>query len=248
LKKTSGKIQMSDILNKLMEKATNPVGGCVTVILCWLMIADGKISEEEDYLLQQIAHSINLGDEISNILSIVNSNVEELYLVCAYLKDNLNDEGKIRLLELCISMIVSDNYVAVGEMYIIRFIADLFGFTAENLEKIYREQTGHSSPNVGDPSSIEWWQSKEKSKEKNKEDKGKYYKPRNRSSIEQTQWAYQVLDLEKNASNEQIKSAYRNLSKLHHPDKFINLGPEAVAAANIIFQRINEAYEILSNR
>lgn len=52
---------------------------------------------------------------------------------------------------------------------------------------------------------------------------------------------YDILGISKDASEKEVKSAFRQLSKKFHPDK--NPSPEA----DEIFIEINEAYEILSN-
>ncbi len=53
---------------------------------------------------------------------------------------------------------------------------------------------------------------------------------------------YQTLGVERNASEAQIKSAYRKLARKYHPD--VNKDPSAVEK----FKNINEAYEVLSDR
>lgn len=53
---------------------------------------------------------------------------------------------------------------------------------------------------------------------------------------------YEILEIERDASQEDIKKAYRKLSLLHHPDKNGN----SQESINKI-QNINEAYEVLSN-
>lgn len=53
---------------------------------------------------------------------------------------------------------------------------------------------------------------------------------------------YEVLGIDKNASDDQIKKAYRSLAKRYHPD----LNPDN-AEAEAKFKEVNEAYEILSD-
>ena len=53
---------------------------------------------------------------------------------------------------------------------------------------------------------------------------------------------YKVLGVEKNASDEDIKKAYRKLARKYHPD----LNPNN-KEANLKFQQINEANEVLSD-
>jgi len=53
---------------------------------------------------------------------------------------------------------------------------------------------------------------------------------------------YQVLGVERNASGDEIKKAYRALAKKHHPDK--NKGDKESEA---LFKEASEAYEVLSD-
>ena len=53
---------------------------------------------------------------------------------------------------------------------------------------------------------------------------------------------YKILNVDENASQEEIKKAYRKLSLLHHPDK--NQGN---AEAEAKFKGINEAYQVIGD-
>ena len=52
---------------------------------------------------------------------------------------------------------------------------------------------------------------------------------------------YEILGVDKNASQKEIKSAYRKLAKKYHPD--ISQDPNATEK----FQKINDAYDFLSS-
>ena len=54
---------------------------------------------------------------------------------------------------------------------------------------------------------------------------------------------YEILGVQKNATKEQIKKAYRNLAMKHHPDR--NPGKEQWA--NEKFKEINEAFSVLGD-
>lgn len=55
---------------------------------------------------------------------------------------------------------------------------------------------------------------------------------------------YEVLGVSKNASEDEIKSAYRKLAKQYHPDRYVG-NPLADLAAEK-FKEINEAYDALT--
>jgi len=56
---------------------------------------------------------------------------------------------------------------------------------------------------------------------------------------------YQILNVARSASADQIRSAYRELVKKYHPDLF--LAPDAKAEATEKLRLINEAYAVLGN-
>ena len=54
---------------------------------------------------------------------------------------------------------------------------------------------------------------------------------------------YKVLGLNKKASTEEVKKAYRTMAKQYHPDRVSHLGEDFIKIANEKFGRINKAYE-----
>jgi DnaJ like chaperone protein len=61
--------------------------------------------------------------------------------------------------------------------------------------------------------------------------------------VDQVGGAYKILEIDKSASDQKIKRAYRDLAKKHHPDKVQHLGEAYVKSAQEKFQKVQEAYE-----
>ena len=55
--------------------------------------------------------------------------------------------------------------------------------------------------------------------------------------------AYKILELPEDATDEEVKKAYRRLAVMHHPDKVSHLGPDIQKAAEEKFKKITEAYD-----
>jgi DnaJ like chaperone protein len=56
---------------------------------------------------------------------------------------------------------------------------------------------------------------------------------------------YEILGIDRNASQEEIKRAYRQLAGKYHPDKVEHLGDEFKALADRRFKEIQQAYQEL---
>jgi len=57
--------------------------------------------------------------------------------------------------------------------------------------------------------------------------------------------AYKVLQISPDATEEEIKKAYREMAKKYHPDRVAALGEDIRKAAEVKFQKVNEAYETI---
>lgn len=61
--------------------------------------------------------------------------------------------------------------------------------------------------------------------------------------VQQVDNAYKILGIDSNATDEDVKKAYREMAKKYHPDKVAYLGEEVRKSAEQKLQEVNEAYE-----
>lgn len=55
--------------------------------------------------------------------------------------------------------------------------------------------------------------------------------------------SYKILEIEKSASDAEVKNAYRRMVKKYHPDKLQGLGEEHIKGAEDKFRQVQKAYE-----
>ena len=70
---------------------------------------------------------------------------------------------------------------------------------------------------------------------------------REKYSLEAFKTPYHVLKISSDASNEEVKKAYRSLISVYHPDRIAHEGKEAAEAAHLKFLEIQTAYKELES-
>lgn len=72
-----------------------------------------------------------------------------------------------------------------------------------------------------------------------------YFKEASASTLDA---AYAILEISRNASDDEVKVAYRRMAMKHHPDKVATLGPDVQKAAEEKFRKVQEAYETIKRQ
>ncbi len=66
--------------------------------------------------------------------------------------------------------------------------------------------------------------------------------------VKDTTSAYRILEITPDASDDELKKAYRRMALKYHPDRLAHLGDDVQKAANTKFQELNAAYEQLKKQ
>jgi len=135
---------------------------------------------------------------------------------------NINDQTNISTRQVCLQIKqMMDHPSRLQLMHFLFGIAKADGFvTDDEVRKIYTI-AGYLGINSRDYESI----------------KAMFYNSQDNT--------YKILEIDKSATNDEIKKAYRKMAKKYHPDKVIHLGKEHQKGAKEKFIQVQSAYEQL---
>ena len=240
---------------RAMSRSSDRIQLGMNALLAWVAASDGKVTQNEHKLLREFARAPQEAADLDLALDIARElELDDLMLACDVVR-NLSRDSSDNFMQWAISVATSDNKLAIPTNWILRFFADL---TNIDLDEAYRQVTKKTLPMPGDPSSIDWWRSREraaagtsgkakssKAKSPHGPDKEQASRAR-KSGLHMTQaQALAVLGLAQNASEDEIAEAFRQLAHIHHPDRFSQSGPDVQRNASKNFARIREAFEVL---
>ena len=225
----------------LLLTQRNPLGVSVLLVLGWMATSDGTIDPIEAEHLKKIATASGHADLVGPIIDVLRArDMDALQLACEFVGQHFRGPKAYLFINLAIGMALADGSLRPTENHVLRFLADLIGLSPDALRHVFSDVTGQPLPEPADPSRAAFWQPSGAQASGREQAQPK--------SDPQTTRAYAVLGLEElagRATPAQIKSAYRRLVRVHHPDRFVQMGPEAVATATYTFRRIQNAYEHL---
>ncbi|MBK8913318.1 MAG: DnaJ domain-containing protein [Phycisphaerales bacterium] len=240
----------------ILVRAENPIAAAMMLLLSWIATSDGDASDEEVDALRSIASAGKSESALDPLIVLARrGDIADLQLACEVLRE-IRAESRRLMLQMALVVALEDGYLTTGEGHIVRFAADLLQHSPSDLDALFQEMTGHPFPPPADPSTVEWWEEREGRWQ------GRSHERAGGSSTTGAGGNSQAgggsvpdlqrlrdlaaLGLDETANTDDVRAAYRRMAKVHHPDRFSSLGPEAVKAAHVSFRRIQQAYERLT--
>ena len=244
-------------LDRCERAASTELGFSILFLIAWIAGSDGSIhSAERERIREMLATASVDVNADTFIRSVANCDPARFVRSCRALTQ-LPFESRLHVVDLAIGIAVADGRLAVGENHILRLLADLLELPASVLATSFATATGMPFPAPGDPSSVDWWKAREQTRDDQRsasghspsgqaDDSARSDRRRRRTSSQMTRSAaLAILGLDSSASHDAVRTRFRELARIHHPDRFAALGDEAVAVATTTFTRIREAHDAL---
>lgn len=201
------------------QTARERIAVCIVRLGLVMSAADGRVTPEEVGAIREFFIKRGAGGAFLRWID------DQIAAACKYhdkerifaeINRTCDGTQKEVILLALMSIAMADGKIHEREVAVFFYVAAEMGFSEERTIAFIREVTGHGP---GD------------------EVTGK--------AAEREQ-ALAVLGVSKDATPDQIKSAYRKLAAQYHPDKVSHLGPEFSKLAEEKMTRINKAYQALS--
>ena len=255
---------------KYEEKYENNTGfrDSILQLLAAVMKADGRQMKcELDRVKATIRRYYKTDEERSDALkqfqSILNDKSKpSLNKICNVINQKFDYAAKSELImELLAVAYADDNFSEIEASTINKIVTNLFISRKEyksiknNFKKKYKQGEYNYDENRNEykESYYNKSQDKKQKKQNKKEDENKnrdnrYSKSnsnRSKSRNISVSEAYDILRVDSNASDAEIKKAYRVLAMMYHPDKVSSLGDEAIRQATESMKQINQAWDVV---
>ncbi|MFN5377890.1 MAG: DnaJ domain-containing protein [Ignavibacteria bacterium] len=209
-----------------------------TIVLWSVLSFDGPVSGDEKAFLINFCESWEV--EFGVLKPILSERPDSVLTSSLQLANvNLIGKGKIALLEIAILGCLADSKINYGELLLLHLVADALFIESSVFVDIYKTLVGNEPPNLGDPSSVSYYQRSNSSKGSTSA---------NQRNNQSDTFHFNILGLEPDASLDAIRSAYRRLALLKHPDRAPNADSTTRQRMHEEFLEIKASYEFLTRR
>ncbi len=190
----------------------------LVAIMTKVAMADGRVSKDEVAAIHRFfAHELGYGGmELRYIDGIVGQTVQQnpdIGEIARSFRASNDHERSLLLIDLCYQVAVADGTICLQEQNALGVLADCLRLSADEHQRIRYKYSGYQS---GAHRST-----------------GEKVHPHKDD--------YAVLGIGPEATDGEVKKAYRQMAAQYHPDKVSHLGPELVEFANKKFAEITKA-------
>ena len=218
------------LVNFVFKKKLNffqseePFMSIILILAAEITKIDGQVLPSEIALVEkqlQLNFEKEKADSYFNFFNEALKRNNDINKACSVIDYEFNDPAKSHLIYLLAGIATADGILSDSEIGLLRAIVKkanirpAFLINAFNLYSYQRES--YKGESRSQQSTV--------------------------NSKNQLNSAYELIGVPINASEMEIKKAYRQLAKMHHPDRVTHLGPSFQKSANQKFQQIAEAYD-----
>ena len=215
----------------------------VLALMAAVMKADGKVVKSElDKVKEWISVAFPTLDDQRQALQILKAILQkkiDVDGIATQVRMLLDIYKRRELVRFLVGIGYADGDFSTEEDRLIAHICSLMGISARDYTSIKAaysheyENSTHSSYRGGNG----YGGYSQNSSQNKSEATGGYGRG--------TDWAYTTLQIDRTATNDEVKKAYRKMAMKYHPDRVSTLGESVVNDANKLFERINEAYSVI---
>lgn len=195
-----------------------------------LLDADRRDAQSKKILVLNKLESMGYAKERILVIwdKVIEKEVSQKH-VTGWIRSNLTALERQELIFLLVELAFADGFLVSKELIILQDFAarldismkDVSRMIASHKQRTYREEA-----------------------ERDQQERT-YKKAYSKPTKTERERAFEILGVSSNASQEEIKKAYRSLVKKHHPDRFAGKDEIIVEAAKAQFIEIQQAYELI---
>ena len=202
------------------------------ILTAAVLKADGHVERSEfayvrDYLVRSLGP--NQAHQAMNRLTEILGESYNIESVCSELRQNSNIHERLLIIQFLFGVATADGELHQSEVAVIELIAQWSGVARSDYESIKAMFTYGYYGNTGNTSGSGSYSGGSGS--------SNGYRSHTLDSD------YQILEISPNATDDEVKKAYRNLAKKYHPDRVAHLGDDMRKAAEEKFARLSQAYD-----
>ena len=199
------------------------INAALMVLIAAVMKADGEVKRSElDYVKRFLLQ--NYGEEHGKqMLQVLKQMVERdipINQVCYQIKVNTDYNTRYHMVDFLFGIGAADGEFHQTELNMLRLIAQYLGISQGDYTSIYERHVGSRYSNGS-----------------RKTSSTHYYKD-----------PYKVLGITKDATDDEVRKAYRRMAMKYHPDRVAGMSEEIQRNAAEQMKEINQAYEAIKQQ